>query len=153
MKKILVGILLLTSCVKNTSFEPVPVIASSPTSTLIADGSLDIETNNANIASLGIVNYRSSYELCGTSGEGLITPIILPMQDSIVFPNSILRNGDSLAAIIQLDTTYVKTYNIKLTINQNGTTIFSTNLIGVTGFSQNFQFNNGDRYEFLASVN
>jgi hypothetical protein len=152
MKKILVGIVLLTSCVKNSSFEPAPTIASSPTTTLIASGSLDIQTDNANIASLGIVNYRSSYELCGTSGEGLITPIILPLQDSTVFPNSILRDGDSLSAIIQLDTTFIKSYSIKLIINQNGSTIFSKVSTDVTGFSQNFLFSNGNRYEFLATV-
>ncbi|HLK27517.1 MAG TPA: hypothetical protein VKT28_02975 [Puia sp.] len=152
MKKLFVLVLLFVSCAKDSSYQT-PITTSLPTSLLIAKGSLDIQTKNANVASLGIVNYRSSYELCGTSGEGLITPIILPLSDSSSFPSTILQEGDSLSAEVELDTTYKKNYTINLIVKRDTTTIDNFSVVNGSVLRKKFVFYNGHSYQFLATVN
>ena len=161
MKKLLAVLLLLTSCVKESSYQRItsfsnPASASSPasvsTSTLIVSGSLDLQTKKAKIASLGIVNYRSSYELCGTSGNNLLWPIVLPLSDSAVFPNAILTDGDSLSAEVELDTTYKKNYTINLIVKEDTITINTSTVANSWYLRKKFVFHNARRYKFLATV-
>jgi hypothetical protein len=149
MKRLLpVALLLLVSCAKDSSYTASPDTTSNSTSIFIATGSLDIQVNNAGDASLGVVNYRSSYELCGTTAEGLFSHEILPLSDSATFPASILEDGDSLSAEVDMD----NNYNISLTIKQDTATI-ATSANSINGIlRQKFLFQNGHKYQFIATV-
>jgi len=150
MKKFLPLILLFAGCTKESGYQSKPATLSN--SILIVNGSLDLQTSNANIASLGIINYRASYELCGTSGSDLLWPIVLPLADSSSYPSSILSEGDSLSAEVMLDTTYKKSYNISITIKENNVIVNNLSVFGVWSLSRKFIFHNGSKYEFMATV-
>ena len=157
MKKVLPFFLLLVACTKEDSYQPqTTTLSNSPVtlsnSTLIATGSLDLQTINANVASLGIINYRSSYELCGTSGNDLFWPVTLPLADSAVFAPSILADGDSLSAVVDVDTTFKKSYNITLVVKENNIVINNLSVFSKSVLSRNFAFHNGSVYQFTATV-
>jgi hypothetical protein len=150
-KQILPILILLASCGKDSSFQNSrPVTLAN--STLLVNGSLDLQTDNANIASLGIINYRSSYELCGTSGDNLFWPVVLPLIDSAVFPASILADGDSLSAEVELDTTYKKYYNITMIVKENNIIVNNLSVFSQSSLKRKFVFHNGSSYDFSATV-
>jgi hypothetical protein len=151
MKKLLPVLILLAACSKDASYQNSKT-ATLSNSTLIVNGSLDLQTNNANIASLGIINYRSSYELCGTAGSDLLWPVVLPLSDSIVYPGSILTDGDSLSAEVYLDTTYKKSYNISLTVEENNVIVNNLQVFNKDSLTRKFVFHDGSRYVFTAIV-
>jgi hypothetical protein len=152
MKKLLPMLLLLASCSKeDSSLQNRPVTLSN--STLVVSGSLDLQTSDANIASLGVINYRSSYELCGTSGSNLLWPVVLPLIDSIIYPSTILAEGDSLSAEIYLDTTYKKTYDsITLVVTENNIIVNNLSVFKKYSLTRKFVFHNGSKYQFSATV-
>jgi hypothetical protein len=150
MRNLLPLLILLAACNKESSFQSTPVPLSN--STLVVNGSLDLQTNDANIASLGIINYRSSYQLCGTSGSDLLWPVVLPLSDSAVFPSSILAEGDSLSAEVYLDTTYKKNYNISMSITENAVLINSQIVFSKWNLTRNFAFHAGSKYECTVTV-
>ena len=150
MKKFLAIFILLAACGKDSVYQHGSTILSN--STLVVNGSLDLQTKNANIASLGIVNYRSSYELCGTSGNDLLWPIVLPLSDSTVFPSSILSEGDSLSAEVDLDTTFKKVYNISMIVKENNIIINNLSVFNKWHLERKFVFHNGSNYQFSAIV-
>jgi len=150
MKKILPLLFLFAACTKESGYQNKPVVLSN--ALLIVNGSLDLQTNNANIASLGIINYRSSYELCGTSGSDLLWPVVLTLADSSAYPSSILSEGDSLSAEVMLDTTYKKSYNISITIKENSVIVNNLSVFGTWSLTRKFVFHNASKYEFVATV-
>jgi hypothetical protein len=150
MKKYLPLIILLAACTKESGYQGKPVALSN--SILVVDGSLELQISNANIASLGIINYRASYELCGTSGSDLLWPISLPLADSSVYPSSILSEGDSLSAEVMLDTTYKKSYNISMIVKENNVIINTPSISGKWSLSRKFIFHNGSKYQLTATV-
>lgn len=150
MKKTLAFLLFLAACTKDSSYQSMPTTLSN--SVFVVSGSLDLQTNNANIASLGIINYRVSYELCGTSGSDLLWPIVLPLSDSAVFPTSILAEGDSLSAEVELDTTYKKLYNITMVVKENNVVINNLSVFNKWSLKRKFIFHNGSAYQFTATV-
>lgn len=157
MKKVIPFLLLLAACTKENSFQTQTTTLSNGSttlsnSTLIATGSLDLQTDNANIASLGIINYRSSYELCGTSGNDLFWPVVLPLADSAVFAPSILADGDSLTAEVDVDTTFKKNYNITLVVKENNVVVNNLSVFSKNFLSRNFAFHNGSTYQLTATV-
>lgn len=150
-KKLFPVFILLVSCSKDASFQNSrPVTLGN--STLLVNGSLDLQTTNANIASLGIINYRSLYELCGTSGDNLFWPVVLPLTDSAVFPPSILADGDSLSAEVELDTTFKKNYNITMIVKENNVIVNNLTVFSQSSLKRKFVFHNGSAYEFSATV-
>jgi hypothetical protein len=150
MKKTLPFLLFLAACTKNSSYQSVPITLSN--SVFVVNGSLDLQTYNANTASLGIINYRVSYELCGTSGSDLLWPVVLPLSDSAVFPTSLLAEGDSLSAEVELDTTYKKLYNITMTVKENNVLINNLSVFNKWSLKRKFIFHNGSVYQFTATV-
>jgi hypothetical protein len=150
MKKILPFVILFAACTKESDYQSKPATLSN--SILVVDGSLDLQTSNANIASLSIINYRASYELCGTSGSDLLWPIILPLADSSVYPSSILSEGDSLSAEVMLDTTYKKSYNISMIVEENNVIINNLSVFDKWSLSRKFIFHNGSKYQLIATV-
>jgi hypothetical protein len=157
MKKVLPFLLLLAACSKDSSYQDkTTTLSNSPVtlanSTFIAIGSLDLQTDNANVASLGIINYRSSYELCGTSGNDLFWPVILPLADTAVFASSILAEGDSLSAEVDVDTTFKKSYNITLVVKENNIIVNNLSVFGKSFLERKFAFHNGSTYQFTATV-
>jgi hypothetical protein len=151
MKKLLPVFLLAVACSKDSSYQSTkPVTLSN--SVLIVTGSLDLQTNDANVASLGIINYRSSYELCGTSGSDLLWPVTLPLADSAVYPPSILADGDSLSAEVYLDTTYKNAYNITLIVQENNIVVNNLTVFKKSSLARKFVFHNGSSYQFTATV-
>jgi len=152
MKKLLPVFLLLFSCSKDSSYQSSKPSAPLSNSMLIVDGTLDLQTSDANVASLGIVNYRSSYELCGTSGTDLLWPVILPLSDSSVYPSSILIEGDSLSAEVYLDTTYKKNYNISMSITENAVLVNSQTVFSKWNLTRKFAFHSGSKYECTVTV-
>lgn len=157
MKKVFPFLLLLVACNKENSLQnQTTTLSNSSTSlansTLIATGSLDLQTDNANIASLGIVNYRSSYELCATSGNDLFWPVILPLADTAVFAPSILAEGDSLSAEVDIDTTFKKNYNITLVVKENNIVINNLSVFSKSFLERKFAFHNGSTYQLNATV-
>lgn len=152
MKKLLPVFLLLFSCSKDSSYQSSKPSTPLSSSMLIVDGTLDLQTSNANIASLGIVNYRSSYELCGTSGSDLLWPVILPLSDSSVYSSSILEEGDSLSAEVYLDTTFKKNYNISMSITENTVLVNSQTVFSKWNLTRRFAFHSGSKYECTVTV-
>jgi hypothetical protein len=158
MKKLLAALLLLASCTKDSSLQDSgyqtsrSTVTSLTSSVLVAKGSLDLQINDAGIASLGVVNYRSLYQLCGTSGEGLVTPIDLPLSDSSTFSTSILRDGDSLSVELYLDPYVVKNYNLSVVVQENGVTVINDSLTNSLWLSGKFVFHNGSSYTILGNV-
>jgi len=163
MKKLLAVLLLLASaCTKDSnSLEPIvdskPAVPTKPVilgnATLVITGSLDIQTTGANEASLGIVNYRSSYELCGTAGSDLLWRVVLPFSDSSTYSPSILMDGDTLTAELSLDTTVRKTYNsITLNIFENNVSIQNETYFSPYINTLNFAFHEGSKYQVTATI-
>ena len=150
MKKFLPLIILFAACTKESNYQGKPSILAN--TILVVNGSLDLQTSNANIASLGIINYRASYELCGTSGSDLLWPIVLPLADSSSYPSSILSEGDSLSAEVMLDTTYKKSYNISMIVKENNVIINNLSVFGKWSLSRKFIFHSGSKYELMAIV-
>jgi hypothetical protein len=150
MKKTLPFLLFLAACTKDSSYSREATTLSN--SVFVVSGSLDLQTNDANIASLGIINYRVSYELCGTSGSDLLWPIVLPLSDSATFPTSILAEGDSLSAEVELDTTYKKLYNITMVVKENNVVINNLSVFNKWSLKRKFIFHNGSAYQFTATV-
>lgn len=144
----LLSIIIMIACTKDSDLNKPTTLGSS---TLIANGSLDLQTSSANIASLEIVNYRSSFELCGTSGENLIRPVILPLSDTAVYPANILMDSDSLSAEIYVDSTLQRNFSISLKIIENLDTISIANANGLS-LKTKFRFNAGSSYKFLGDV-
>jgi len=164
MKKLIAAMLLLitSACSKDSNtLEPIvnskPPLPSKPVTlsnvTLVINGTLDIQTTDVNEASLGIINYRSSYELCGTAGTNLLWPVVLPLSDSSNYSSSILMDGDSLTAQLSLDTTYRKSYDsISLVIYENNVSVQNQTYFSPFINSLNFVFHEGSKYRVTATV-
>ncbi len=157
MKKVLPFLLMLAACTKESSVQNQTTTLSNPSTalsnaTLTAYGTLDLQTDNANIASLGVINYRSSYELCGTSGNDLLWPVVLPLADSATFAPSILTDGDSLSAEVDIDTTFKKNYTITLVVKENNVVVKNPTVLNQHFLDTKFAFHNGSRYDFTATV-
>ena len=154
--------LITSACTKDSnSLEPVvdskPAVPTKPVVlgnvTLVINGSLNIKTTGVNEASLGIINYRSSYELCGTAGTDLLWPVTLPLSDSSTYSPSILMDGDSLTVQLALDTTYNKSYDtISLVVFENNISV--QNQLYFSPFINNlsFVFHEGSKYKVTATV-
>lgn len=156
MKKILPIFFLFAACNKEISKDYNAATTSNTNtlsaSTLVVNGSLDLQTAGVNVASLGVVNYRSEDELCGTAGSDLLWPVNLPLADSSVYPLSALQDGDTLTASLYLDTTYSKKYNISITILENNILVNNQTVYHRGSFLRNFVFHNGSKYEVSATV-
>jgi hypothetical protein len=152
MKKLLPVFLLLLSCSKDSSYQANKPSTPLSNSLLVIKGTLELQTSDANIASLGIVNYRSSYELCGTSGSDLLWPVSLPLSDSSVYSSSILAEGDSLSAEVYLDTTFKKNYYISMSITENTVLVNNQTVFSRWNLTRNFAFHTGSKYECTVTV-
>ena len=164
MKKLVAAMLLLitSACTKDSiSTEGIapdkPVTTGTPVTlgnvTLVINGSLDIKTTGVNVASLGIINYRSSYELCGTAGTDLLWSVQLPFSDSSTYSPSILMNGDTLTAELAIDTTIRKSYDtISLVIYENNVSVQNQLYFSPFINNLNFVFHEGSKYKVTATV-
>ena len=141
---------LFIACSKETSNQARSTVLSN--SILVVKGVLDLQTRDANVASLGIINHRSSYQLCGTSGADLLWPVVLPLSDSSVFPSQILIEGDSLSVEVYLDTTFKKNYNITLVVKEDNVTVDSLSVPNKWELEGKFVFHSGSQYNVSATV-